>query len=395
MMLSLVLAIAASGAQTPPRSAPPPFRVLPPAPPVPAPPVLQREITTGVPGEPAIVRFRAGEARCGETVERPTLADEPFPTGTTLYAGRSPGGDANVRLSFRIGPDGRPLGIRVQSAHGLGIDTRDVAPAFAAWRFAPGAERTGCEISFATDAVPVSRADRETVQRFLILQPLGGAPIQNVGRAAFRRSLPPGSNCFDPRPNVRLQAYPAFEEIAQPAGTASYSFVEYDIAADGSTRGARISGSSGNRELDRQSLAAIGRTRYQPGVRKGCTYPFYRRQSDPLRAPPPPGEAAFRPADSSCPAERPTWAHMPPLVFPEEFRRRGIEGWAMVRYDVAPWGATGNVSAVASEPAGAFGEQAVRIVSGSRKAASAQGYTGCVVRVIFVLPEGDGEPDAS
>ncbi|HEX8216285.1 MAG TPA: TonB family protein, partial [Allosphingosinicella sp.] len=132
-----------------------------------------------------------------------------------------------------------------------------------------------------------------------------------------------------------------------------------------------------------------------PGVRKGCTYAFHRRQTEPLRAPPPPEEAAFRPADATCPSERPAWAHMPPLVFPEEFRRRAIEGWAVLRYDVAPWGATGNVSVLASEPAAAFGEQAVRIVSGARRAAGTQGYTGCVTRVIFILPPGDGEPDLS
>jgi len=401
MIVNLVLALAAAGAQSQPaRGDPPPFRVERPAPPVPAPPVpappVLNALHNAAPPEPAIVRFRAGEARCdGSGAERPVLTEEPF-NGASFAPPAAPAGAApdEVRLSFRIAADGRPLGIKAERRLQLPIDTRDVAAAFAAWRFAPGPERSGCTAAFRVEAVPVSRADPPALHRFLALQALAGSPIPAAARAAFRRAMPAGSTCFDPRPNVRLQAFPAFEEIPQPPGTASYSFVGYEIAADGSTRGARIASSSGNRMLDRQSLAAIGRTRYQPGIRKGCNYPFYRRQAEPLRPPPPPEEAAFRPEGATCPAERPQWAHMPELVFPEEFRRRAIEGWAVVRYDVAPWGATGNVTVAASEPAAAFGEQAVRIVSSARKPPGGQGFTGCVVRVIFVLPERDGEPDA-
>ena len=34
---------------------------------------------------------------------------------------------------------------------------------------------------------------------------------------------------------------------------------------------------------------------------------------------------------------------------------RAIEGWAVIAFDVAPWGGTGNVRVVASEPAADFG----------------------------------------
>jgi len=43
---------------------------------------------------------------------------------------------------------------------------------------------------------------------------------------------------------------------------------------------------------------------------------------------------------------------LPPLMpFPSRFRRRAIEGWSEIGFDVAPWRATGNVRVLASTPA--------------------------------------------
>ena len=78
------------------------------------------------------------------------------------------------------------------------------------------------------------------------------------------------------------------------------------------------------------------------------------------------------------------------MNFPEPFRRRPFEGWAVVRYDVAPWGATGNIEVLASEPAAAFGEQAKRVIASATKAPLSSGMAGCVDRVLFRLPEGTG-----
>jgi outer membrane biosynthesis protein TonB len=129
----------------------------------------------------------------------------------------------------------------------------------------------------------------------------------------------------------------------------------------------------------------VARSSFEPGARTGCGYSYYRRQPEPLKAPEAPPSASFRPEGSTCPAELGQWAFMPRLEFPPEFLRRGIEGWAAIRYDLAPWGATGNLAVLAAEPAEAFGAQAMRIVSQARRAPSS-GYSGCVTRVRFVLP---------
>jgi outer membrane biosynthesis protein TonB len=77
---------------------------------------------------------------------------------------------------------------------------------------------------------------------------------------------------------------------------------------------------------------------------------------------------------------------MPTLRFPQGFQERSIEGWAIIGYDIAPWGATGNVRVLAAEPTDMFGEEARSIVTGARQAASQAGRSGCVDIVRFVMP---------
>jgi TonB family protein len=205
----------------------------------------------------------------------------------------------------------------------------------------------------------------------------------------FDRTKPPGSTCFDdPRLNVRLRAYPAFEEIAQAPGTLSFSFIGFDLDSAGRPRNVRLLGSAGNSELDRQSLDAVRRSRFSPIAERGCTYPYWRRQTEPLQAPESPSPDSYRPDTASCPKDGSVWAYMPPLSFPHEFERRGIEGWAMLKFDVAPWGGIGNVRVLAAEPAQRFGQEAAQIVGSARKPPSEQGYTGCVTRVLFRMPTG-------
>ena len=77
---------------------------------------------------------------------------------------------------------------------------------------------------------------------------------------------------------------------------------------------------------------------------------------------------------------------MPALVFRGGFLQRRVVGWALIGYDVAPWGQTGNVRVLAAEPAAAFGEQALNIVRSARKETADTGMTGCVTMVRFVMP---------
>jgi TonB family protein len=334
----------------------------------------------------AVASFHSGPARCEEGEEGLLMNEPPFPQ-VSATASTMPPPDPVV-LRFRIDSAGRPLGIaeepRMRSGGGPYFNSRDVAAAFAASRFRAGTERRGCTIAYEVRVESVATADLATLYRLVALQP---PPAFGARREIFERTTPPGSTCFnDPRLNVRLRAYPAFEEIPQTPGTLSYSFLAFDLDSGGRPQNVRLLGSDGNKELDRQSLDSVRRSRFSPIAKKGCSYSYWRRQSEPLAPPDVPEPDSYRLADASCPKEGAPWASMPPLSFPPEFERRGIEGWALLKFDVAPWGGVGNIGVLAAEPAAAFGQQAVQILTGARKPPSAQGYTGCVARLLFRMP---------
>lgn len=339
---------------------------------------------------PRLLLVRPGEARCGGEVQRPRLAEPPLPAAIN-YAPPGVPAQLTIRLGFRIDPSGRPLSIRdAADAPWITSQVGDLVPAFAAWRFAPGAPRGECEVVFTAELVPVAAAPVSDLHRLLILGQARGPARQ----AAWDRVRPPGSTCFDPGPRMRQQVFPAFEKIEQAPGTAAYSLIGFDIDAGGRPTNVRLADSSGNSALDRQSLDAIRRSRFAPEARAGCTYPYWRRGSGEIAAPPPPPEQSYRRADASCPEGAVTFTHVPTASFPPELLRRNIEGWAVIGYDVAPWGSTGNVQVLAAEPAARFGVQGANIVRGARAAPSATGASGCVRRILFRVPPAGERPSA-
>ena len=92
---------------------------------------------------------------------------------------------------------------------------------------------------------------------------------------------------------------------------------------------------------------------------------------------------SLRPADADCEGVG-DWTHLGLQTFPEPFRKRSIEGWAIVRYDVAPWGAVGNVKVLESQPSEDFGKQATIMLQNAALPPS-RGMTGCVDRVRYVF----------
>jgi TonB family protein len=369
------------------------------APPIVTSPIISPApfVSTAFTTEQSVARFVAGEATCNGTVQQPRLREEPLPAGFTrlIRPGFTPTDPAPVALAFDVDASGRPVNIRRTAVRGdpAAVDTGDVAPAFSLWRFQPGAARQSCQIRFAIAVERVADAELPLLYRYLALQ-RPNVPGFNamVGRAAFARIQPAGSNCRSlPSGAPREQHHPAFETIPPAPGTSSFGFFGFDIAADGTTRNVRVIHSDGNAELDRQSLEALAKWRFAPGARSGCVYSYNRRQTDPVPAPaggPLPGHA---PTGARCRAE-PRWVEPLKPAFPPPFNRRSIEGWAVIGYDVAPWGETGNVRVIASEPAEQFGLAAASVIRRATKPASPTGFTGCVQRVRFVIARADGAP---
>jgi TonB family protein len=157
----------------------------------------------------------------------------------------------------------------------------------------------------------------------------------------------------------------------------------FDIDRHGRPIHVRTLAGSGAVALDAASRAATTRSRLAPGAHHGCLWPYWKAAAT-LPAPPVPEEDSVRPQDATCPREH-GWARAPVLRYPEPYRRRSIEGWAMVTYDVAPWGETGNVKVLASEPTAEFGEAAKAMIRAATLPTSRAGYVGCVDRVRYVV----------
>jgi TonB family protein len=367
---------------------------FPPAPPVvrmTTPPVIS---TTGSKAEPWLTTYRAGDPSCDVGLPRVVHREEPLPSAYMRYPNlQAAQALPPVSIRFRIDPSGRPVGIKL--VDGAAPHGPDVIPAFAAWRFEKGQERASCELAFEKRESPVPQADLQSVYRWIALvdpRQLGGG--EALRRAVFSRAIPDGSDCADRRPNIRQQVFPAFEQIPQAPGTISHSFMTFDIDAAGRPINVRLVGSGGNAELDRQSLDAVARSRFAPGERRGCPMWYYRTPTEPLEAPLGPSPESLAPPGSNCPTDdREPWAQLPPLVFPNEFRRRNIEGWAIVGYDLAPWGGVGNVQLLAAEPASPFGERALGVVRNGTKKESPNGYRGCTIRVRFEITDDGPGPE--
>lgn len=335
----------------------------------------------------SIVDVIPGEVTCGDMRQKPVFVARPVPVAQYVPQ-KFP---AEARIDFRIDAAGRPLGIgATQFAEQVYFANDDLAPALAAWRFAPGAERANCTVRFTLAAHPVKTAPMALVHRAYSLPHSGG-----MGDMALRERLRAEAQpCMKQGAlAVRTRAYPEFEKIPQPPGTSSYAMVGFDIDASGEPRRMRILSSDGNDDLDRAAVKAVGKSRFGRSARAGCTYPYHRRQPEPVVAPMLPPTGSFRSADAQCPPEAAKWSPPGRPTFPAAFGRRAIEGVALIGYDVAPWGAVGNVKVLASEPAAAFGEQAKQIVAASTRPALKTGATGCVARIVFKMPRSDAAGD--
>ncbi len=290
-----------------------------------------------------------------------------------------------VEYSFTIDPTGRPIDIK-RLAKDYSSSGGDLAPALAVSRFAPDSPRTACSLTMAPDSQPIATAPVASVMAYTMF------PQQRPTPAMWARIKPAGSDCYDPVPQVRNRAFPDFDALPRQPGRQSWSMISFDIDENGTPVRLRPVAGNGNAALDAASLKAVAESRFAAGARTGCQYPYSIGAGT---VPPPPmaEEASFRPTGATCPAKA-EWAVAPALTYPENFRRRGIEGWAMIGYDVAPWGATGNVRIFAAQPSEEFGEQAMRIIATAKRVPSAAGYTGCTDRVLFKMGPTHRKPGA-
>lgn len=333
----------------------------------------------------SLVSWTPGSVRCaeGEAIARPPRR----PLGQLIW-GAAPGAYRPeiyqpVPWHFAIDATGRTLGI-ARSVPAMTLPHADLGPALAATRFAPGAPRTGCTITYTPSVTALGEAPVADLISYT-MSPDNG-PLPPEGWARIRQ----GGTCNDPAPLLR--AFPNFRSLPGTPGVKDWAAVDYDLDARGQPRNARVSHGTGNPALDAAATRAVTQSRFIPGARTGCSYPYWLAPAT-IKAPRHPDPADLADAAATC-ARPYSYATAPRLTYPAAYRRRRIEGWAIVRFDVAPWGDIGNAKVLAAEPSADFGTHALQAIYTARFQPGPTGLSGCVETVRFTMAA-DGTPDAA
>jgi TonB family protein len=350
--------------------------------PPPPPPII---VTDGQVRKVYVVEMLPGVARCGAELVEPERLEQVFPVDQPSFDGAPPR-LRPVSLEFEIDEGGRALSIK-RSTDGAPVyapgGSPDAEAALARSTF-PKSRKVNCRLTFNPEATSLEEASADQLVRLALFRSQPG-PLRN--RIGARLS-PPGSTCVDAGPQPQTLVYPQLEPIARTLSSVVYTSFLYDVDGEGRPTNLRPLAGSGHAELDAEVRRAIAGSRFQAEPKSGCVAPFFAQPREELKAPPPPPMSALRPKDA--PECKNVLSEIPEISFPAQFQRRGIEGWAVIRYSVAPWGEVGAIEVVDAQPAQAFGEAAQNLIRRAKAKAGAA-YAGCLQRVVFELP-GKGEP---
>lgn len=339
-------------------------------PPAPAVPLAPPASTSGT-----LLQWTPGTVSCGDTPISGASIRRPW--NLLGWSGANMA-DRAVTLRFAIDDAGRPVSVAREGKDYVSYGD-DVAPALVASRFVAKAPHQDCRITYTLRATPLNQADVPELMSYTVHPHAGALP-----RDGWLRIRSAGGTCQDgPQPQPLVRVLPDFEKLPATPGARDWSMVRYDLDAKGEPVGATLLTGTANPALDAAALKAIRASRFTGGPRTGCFYPFWRAPAT-LPAPDMPEAIRDTKVAGNCPDAH-DWATPPQLRFPEPFRRRSIEGWAVVSYDVAPWGELGNLKVIAAQPASDFGESAITVLRSARFKVSTQGYTGCVDRVRFKI----------
>lgn len=324
--------------------------------------------------------WKPGGVECNGTAIEAAGLRRPLNSLYRAAAGR----ERHLTLMFDIDADGRPVSIS-NDDNRLGPSS-DVAPALAASRFEAHARR-GCKVTYAMSVEPLDSVALPELVSYTL-----NPDAMRLPQAAWQRIAGQGDCAQEPRPRPLLRAYPDFSEVEASPGARDWTLVGYDTDAGGRPRAIHAIMGTGNTQLTKAAQKAVAQSRFTGGARSHCTYPYWRAPAV-LPAPAMPDGDAF-PTSAGCPAEV-EWETPPRPRFPAAYERRRIEGWAIVAYDIAPWGALGNLKVLAAQPADDFGQQALTMMRHAKAKAGGEGASGCIQRLRFAMAKDADEDGGS
>ena len=332
--------------------------------------------TGGKRREPYSVSWAAGEITCDNGV---TFGAEAIPPRIPDSVSRAPTTQPRAVYSFTLGPEGRALSISLPPGASTPRHGFDLAPALAAAQLAPQAEPTRCMVTFTQTAVPYSEAP---------LADLVAARIQNrrvrIPREAWNRFGQ--RTCYEKRTRALEWHTPDFRKLPKLPGAKHWTFQTYDIDEKGRPTQIKTVGSSGSQALNDATRKATKASRFvDDDPREGC-WRYTWTAAEVIPAPQMRSMPDYGEPPEPCDADD-KWAVAPKLDYPRFFERRGIEGWVVFRYDVAPWGEIGNVEVVDAQPARDLAVFGQNVLTSARFKPIENGLSGCIERVEFRLPE--------
>lgn len=356
---------------------------------IPPPPVSVRG--GAMAGQAQVLQIPTAEATCGDAPVQAVYAE---PLRIEAVGQARP--KSAVTLAFAIAADGRTRDIRpapasadpiaeiVVSSHDVSTEAEQAA--LAVWRF-PAEARSDCRLTVRYAAAPIGSADKDALLRYFALT-RGQNPTRDAVSARLGGR---GGDCGGARRRERRPRTLQYPDLkigrAIPPGGTAWSVARWDLDAQGRPQAVETLGSSGDAAFDAETRRAVSASLMEEGAPlKGCVASFYRRGPS-LPAPAMPS----RPDDplQTCPAEVSArfQASNGRETYPRAFVERGVEGWAVVRFDLATWGQVGNVAVVEAQPAAAFGDSGRRTVQSARITPSFDPAVRCVIPVRYRTPE--------
>lgn len=346
-----------------------------------------RDPAPAIPPETHVLTWEMSPVTCDAgTRIAPAMLAAPEPEQVMVRGSNGP--DA-VTLGFDLDAEGQPFNITGQINPRHRYQTKDLMPSLRASRFVVDAPRTGCTIRYTPQIRKAAEVPLATLARF------GVAQRMRMGKDVWDR-LAPGDCRKSPRLARLTRAYPDFRKLTRREGERHWTYVRYDIDSEGVPVNVLTGESSGYAALDAEALQAVTAGRYAGGPRTGCIEAWW---SGPATVPAPPAPPKSETGGNPACDIADRWSTAPTLTFPPAYNRRAIEGWAILRYDVAPWGEIGAIEVVEAQPSIEFGEAAVNVMRNARYKPQEGGLTGCVDRVFFRIradepdiADGEAEP---
>jgi TonB family protein len=291
----------------------------------------------------------------------------------------------SVTVKFAIDTEGRPFDVSVAAEPRFRPLMRDLIPSLRASRFVAGASQTGCTIQYTPEMRSIAEAPLETLAR------LGVAQRLRVSKEVWNRIAP--GDCRDtPRLAPLARSYPDFRKLTRREGSRHWTYVTYDVDSEGVPVNLATPFTTGYAALDAEARAAVAAGRYAGGPRTGCVQAWWTG-AETIPAPPIPPKDNTQ-GNPACEIKD-RWGREPRLVFPDNYQQRAIEGWAILRYDVAPWGQIGEVEVLEAQPSSEFGEAATSVIGNARYKPLETGLKGCIDRVIFRIRSRDDGSEES